>query len=178
MGGLSLCVLVIQFHLLENSIHSQLAYTACSLSQTTRRIWGGWGGSHQMSIWLAAAFCILWPSLATEMNGKNSSLAHITLPPSHEVLPWANSVLNTRITLGEERESDCVCLSEIGREGQASCAQGEGEGEGLRMQKKQHISREVDGRKVWTDSKPRKYRGNMMRWRSMGKRGKMPQHRT
>lgn len=73
-------------------------------------------GSHQMRIWLAAALCILWPSLA-KMKGKNPSLAHTTLPPSHEVLPWANSVLSTRIT---PRENEKECVWEWDREGGAS----------------------------------------------------------
>lgn len=88
--------------------------TDCSPSQTLRRKWGSRGD--QTSIWLAAALRILWPSLA-EMKGKNPSLEHTTLPPSHEVLPWANSVLGTRIT---PRENEKECVWEWDREGGAS----------------------------------------------------------
>lgn len=127
--------------------------TECSLSQTLRR--NGWlRGSHQMSVWLAATLCILWPSLATEMKGETPSLVHITLPPSHEVLPRANSVLGARITLGESERVNGLCVFEWDREGRTSklCpgwARGGGGGEKQQLQ----ISRETDGRKVWAASK-------------------------
>lgn len=125
----------------------------CSPSRTLRRQWGSRGD--QTSIWLVAALCILWPSLA-EMKGRNSYLEHTTLPPSHEVLPWANSVLGTRVTL---RENEKECVWEWDREGGASkgCPGGVRGGGGWERRRSNSLT--FLGNRTEGKSETMKYRG-------------------